>query len=206
MRALGIILAFIRLSVMATAGPTTVLCLGDSLTAGYGLSPGEAWPAVAEQLLREEGFDVRFINAGLSGDTTAGGLRRMEWLAGTRFDILVLALGANDALRGLPVEEMERNLDRIIERARAANPSASIVLAGMRAPPNMGGDYARAFERVFEQVAERHGAMLWPFLLEGVGGVPEMNLEDGIHPNAEGQRLIAREAARHLRPLLENRR
>ncbi|MCS6770788.1 MAG: arylesterase [Kiritimatiellae bacterium] len=191
------------LGAVAAAEPIRVLCLGDSLTAGYGLSPNEAWPALAETMLRAQGFDIELVNAGLSGDTTAGGIRRMEWLMKERYDILVLALGANDALRGLAVGELERNLQRIIELARHANPEIRILLAGMRAPPNMGPEYAAAFDAVFPRVAERNGVRLWPFMLEGVGGVPELNLEDGIHPNAEGQRRIAEMAAGHLRAMLE---
>lgn len=180
-----------------------MLCLGDSLTAGYGLSIEEAWPALAERDLRAAGLNVELVNAGLSGDTSAGGVRRMEWLMTQRFDALVIALGANDGLRGLAVGELERNLQRMIDLARGANPNMKILLAGMRAPPNMGPQYAAAFEAVYRRVAERNGIALWPFMLEGVGGVPELNLEDGIHPNAEGQRRMAAMAAAHLRALLE---
>lgn len=199
------LLAFCMLTQLGIAEPKTwsVLCLGDSLTAGYGLSIDQAWPALAEARLREAGLQVELINAGVSGDTTAGGIRRLEWLLTKRYDALVIALGANDGLRGLATGELERNLQRIIDLARAANPDIRILLAGMRAPPNMGEDYARAFEEVYLRVAQRNGIPRWPFMLEGVGGVPDLNLEDGIHPNAEGQRRIAEMAAQHLRALLE---
>ncbi len=190
-------------AVFAESPTRSVLCLGDSLTAGYGLSVDQAWPALVEAKLREAGFDVELVNAGVSGDTTAGGIRRMEWLMTRRYDGIVIALGGNDGLRGLATGELERNLQRIIDLARAANPDIRILLAGMRAPPNMGQDYARAFETVYTRLAERNGVALWPFILEGVGGVPELNIDDGIHPNAEGQRRIAEMAFAHLRALLE---
>ncbi len=191
------------LGARADSPTWSVLCLGDSLTAGYGLTLEQAWPALAEQKLREAGLSVELVNAGVSGDTTAGGVRRMEWLMTRRYDALVVALGGNDGLRGLATGELERNLQTIIDRARAANPEIRILLAGMRAPPNMGETYARAFEAVYSRVAERNGVALWPFMLEGVGGVSELNLEDGIHPNAEGQRRIAEMAFAHLLALLE---
>lgn len=179
------------------------MCLGDSLTAGYGLSVNEAWPALLQSMIAEAGLSADVVNAGVSGDTTAGGLRRMDWVMHANVAVVILALGANDGLRGLATGELERNLQGIIDRARAANPDVRILIAGMRAPPNMGAEYVEKFDAVFPRVAEKNGAALWPFMLEGVGGVPEMNLEDGIHPNAEGQRRIADMAWKHLRPLLE---
>jgi acyl-CoA thioesterase-1 len=193
----------LALGSRAESPPQIVLCLGDSLTAGYGLSMDQAWPALVQEKLRAAGYKVELINAGQSGDTTAGGLRRLEWLLTRPVDVLVIALGANDGLRGLATGELERNLEMMIRRARAAYPNVRILLAGMRAPPNMGEDYARAFAAVYPRVAQKNGAALWPFMLEGVGGVPELNLDDGIHPNAEGQRRIAEMAFDHLRALLE---
>lgn len=198
-----VLICFSALCLSTRAESVRVLCLGDSLTAGYGISVDQAWPALAEARLREAGLEVELVNAGVSGDTTAGGVRRMEWLMTHRYDALVIALGANDGLRGLATGELERNLQRIIDLARAANPEIRILLAGMRAPPNMGEDYARAFAGAYVRLAERNGVARWPFMLEGVGGVPELNLEDGIHPNAEGHRRIAEMAFTHLRALLE---
>lgn len=198
------LILFAALCAIARAETIHVLCLGDSLTAGYGLSVDQAWPALTEAKLREAGFDIELVNAGVSGDTTAGGVRRMEWLMTRRYDGIVIALGANDGLRGLATGELERNLQRIIDLARAANPDIRILLAGMRAPPNMGQDYARAFEAVYTRLAERNKIARWPFMLEGVGGASELNLDDGIHPNAEGQRRIAEMAFGHLRALLES--
>lgn len=169
-----------------------IVILGDSLTAGYGLMPEQAYPAVLESLLRERGQAVEVINAGVSGDTTAGGLRRLDWVLGKPVDTLVLALGANDALRGLPPEEARDNLREMIARARERYPEIRILLAGMRAPPNLGDDYANAFNRIYPELAEAMDVELIPFLLEGVAAVESLNQADGMHPNAAGQRRIAR--------------
>ena len=189
--------------VRAESPPRTIVCLGDSLTAGYGLGVNEAWPALLQSMLVEAGVSADVVNAGVSGDTTAGGLRRVDWVMNPNVAVLILALGANDGLRGLATGELERNLQGIIDRARAANPDVRILIAGMRAPPNMGAAYVEQFDAVFPRIAEKNNAVLWPFMLEGVGGVPDMNLEDGIHPNAEGQRRIADMAWKFLRPMLD---
>lgn len=184
----------------------TVVYLGDSLTAGYGLPQGEAqaYPALIQARIDSLGWRARTVNAGLSGDTSASGLRRFEWIAARQpVDVLVLALGANDGLRGLDPEALRHNLEAVIERAREANPAVRIVLAGMLVPANMGGAYGQRFSRVFEEVAEAEGAALVPFLLEGVGGVRALNQADGVHPTAEGQRVMAETVWRTLRPVLE---
>jgi len=168
-----------------------IVCLGDSLTAGYGLDPEEAYPSVLESVLRERGRDVSVVNAGVSGDTSAGGARRLSWIMQQQIDCLIIALGANDALRGQPVKQTEENLRKIIQTARQKQPEVSIVLAGMRAPPNMGSDYARQFQEIFPRLAKEESVLLLGFLLEDVAARPELNLADGIHPNAEGHRLIA---------------
>lgn len=186
----------------AEPAPPNVLCLGDSLTAGLGLPIEQAWPALVQRNADAEGLPARLINAGVSGETTAGGRRRLDWLLTERVDILILALGANDGLRGLATGELDRNLQAIIDTTRKANPDLRVIVAGMQAPPNMGPDYAAAFSAVFPRVAARNNAILWPFMLEGVGGVPDLNLDDGIHPNAEGHRRMADMAWTHLRPLL----
>lgn len=172
----------------------TVVYLGDSLTAGYGLAGGEAeaYPALIESRLAEEGITVRTVNAGVSGDTSSGGLGRLDWyLSRFTVDVLVLALGANDGLRGLPTETLRGNLETIVERTRAAHPHAEIVLLGMMTPPNMGGAYAAEFSNVFPTVAEATRAAFIPFMLEGVAGERALNQADGIHPTAEGQRRMA---------------
>jgi acyl-CoA thioesterase-1 len=152
---------------------------------------------------RADGIAVGIINAGISGDTTAGGRRRVDGFLGLPIDVLVIALGANDGLRGMPLEETERNLRVLVEKARARHPDVRIVLAGMRLPPNLGPDYTTAFESLYPRLAGELNLHLWPFMLEGVAGSPGLNLDDGIHPNAAGQRLLAESAWRILKPLLE---
>jgi acyl-CoA thioesterase-1 len=169
----------------------TVVFLGDSLAAGYGVEPEEAFPALVGERIRERGWPFRVVNAGVSGDTSAGGLRRVDWLLRQRIDILVLELGANDALRGLPLDVTERNLEAIVEKARAAAPDVVIVLAGMLAPPNLGLEYSERFRSIFPRLSERHGLHLVPFLLEGVGGRAELNRSEGIHPTPEGHQVVA---------------
>ena len=184
------------------ADPATLLCLGDSLTAGYGLAPQQAWPALLNERIQQEGLPWRVVNAGLSGDTSAGGLRRLDWLLGQPVQVLVLALGANDGLRGTPPEETERNLRAIVEKARARYPEVTVVLAGMQMPPNLGPDFTAAFRALYPRLARELNLTLWPFMLEGVAGRPELHLPDEIHPNAEGQRLLAEQAWLILQPLL----
>lgn len=182
------------------AAERVVVALGDSLTAGQGVAPDEAYPAVLEARLRREGYLYRVVNAGVSGDTSAGGLRRVEWVLRARPDVVIVALGANDGLRGLSVDALRDNLEAIVTRLRASG--ARVLLAGMRVPPNYGDDYARAFAAVFPAVARRTGVPLAPFLLDGVAGDTRLNQPDGIHPTAEGQRVVADRLWPHLRPLL----
>jgi acyl-CoA thioesterase-1 len=176
-------------STVATAAPPTVVFLGDSLTAGLGLGEEEAYPALVGKALAERGLAVRVVNAGVSGDTTAGGLARLDWLLSQRPAIVLVALGANDGLRAQPVGPMEATLEEIVERSEAAG--TRVILAGMRLPPNYGPEYTREFAAVFPRVARRHDVVFLPFLLEGVATVRELNQPDGIHPTAEGQRRIA---------------
>lgn len=180
-------------------GPLVVF-LGDSLTAGFGLAEDEAFPAVVERLLLGEGVAVRVVNAGVSGDTTAGGLRRIGWVLKQEPAIVVVGLGGNDALRGQPLEETEANLRQIVATARGAG--ADVLLLGMRIPTNYGPDYAEGFANLYPRIADDLEVPLVPFLLEGVGGVPALNLPDGIHPNAEGHRKAAANVAGALRPLV----
>jgi acyl-CoA thioesterase-1 len=166
-----------------------LIVLGDSLAAGYGLSEEEAFPALVAAELERRGRPVRLVNAGVSGDTTAGGLARLDWLLRQRPDVLLVELGGNDGLRGLPLAASEENLRRIM--AGAQNAGARVLLAGMRLPPNLGPDYVEGFEEIFPRLAEELDVELIPFLLEGVGGVRRLNLPDGIHPTPEGHRRIA---------------
>ena len=182
-------------AVVATAAagePGRVVILGYSITSGYNLNPEEAYPALLQEKIKAAGLDYAVVNAGLSGDTTAGGLRRIDWVLGEgAADVLVIALGGNDGLRGLPVAQVEENLAAIMVKARAANPAVKIIVAGMQMPGSMGRDYTESFAAVFGRAAQAHGAVLLPFLLEGVAGDPGMNQPDLIHPTAEGQRRIA---------------
>ena len=168
---------------------TKVVFLGDSLTAGYGLSAAESYPSLLRQRLRSRGLDADVVNAGVSGDTSAGGLRRVDWALDGDVRVLVVALGGNDALRGLSTEELRRNLAAIIERARKRN--VTVVLAGMEAPPNLGRAYTSAFRQVYRDLAAEYRVELIPFLLEGVAGRPALNQADLIHPNAEGAARVA---------------
>ena len=176
-----------------------VVFLGDSLTAGLGLEAGAAYPARVETALEEEGRPVRVLNAGVSGDTTAGGLSRVDWILKQKPDVLVVGLGGNDGLRGLPLEQTEKNLRAILRRGREAG--ARVLLLGMQIPPNY-GEYADLFAEMYPRIAKDMNVPLVPFLLEGVGGMAELNQADGIHPTAEGQEIMAKTVVPYLRPLV----
>lgn len=187
----------------ADPGVRKVLCLGDSLTEGYGVLPEEAYPALLAARLRAKGHaKIEVINAGVSGSTTASAVARLNWQlrAKVKPKILILALGANDGLRGLPVTEAEHNLERAILLAKENG--MTVLLAGMQLPPNYGPDYTQAFATMYRELAKRQGVALIPFLLEGVGGEPQLNQADGIHPNAAGHRIITDTVLRYLEPLL----
>ncbi|MEO8277123.1 MAG: arylesterase [Thermoanaerobaculia bacterium] len=188
----------------AIAALPRIVFLGDSLTAGLGLSEAEAYPALVGKLLAGQGMPVTVVNAGVSGDTSAGGLARLDWLLTQKPDILFVALGANDGLRGQPVAGIAANLHEIVIRARAAG--ATVVLAGMRMPPNYGPAYTHDFEAAYRNVAKDLAVPLLPFLLEGVGGIAALNQADGIHPTAEGQRRVAAQVADLLAPVVRNAR
>ena len=179
-----------------------IVFLGDSLTAGYGVDEDEAFPNLVERSLREADYSVRVINGGVSGDTTAGGLRRLSWLLRQNPDVVMVALGGNDGLRGLDLESSESNLRLIIEQTQEAG--AKVLLAGMLMPPNYGADYTDRFAAIYPRLAEDYVVALLPFLLEGVAGDPELNQPDGIHPTPEGQRKVAETVFEALKPLLEN--
>ena len=188
----------------ADSDTVTVLFYGDSLTAGYGLArpDQDAYPALVGDEIAEAGVPVRVVNAGNSGETSAGGLGRIEWtLRQTTPDVFVLALGANDGLRGISTEAMRDNLGGILDRVREAAPGARLVVAGMEALPNMGADYTGRFRAVFPEVAEAYDAAFVPFLLDGVAGIPALNQPDGVHPTVEGQRIMARTVGEVVVPL-----
>lgn len=198
-------LALFCLTISAQADERkTIVFIGDSLTAGYGLQnpSAQAYPALIQEKIDSANLAYRTVNAGLSGDTTAGGLRRINWLLRQHMDILVIALGGNDGLRGVSPLTTEKNLLGIIERAQATYPHIQIVIAGMQMPSNMGAEHTQTFKNLFPAVASQKQCKLIPFLLEGVGGDPELNQIDLIHPTAEGQRLIAATVWLSLKPLL----
>ena len=195
---LFLLLLLAAVTVFANPGPAfanpspstqvTVLVLGDSLTAGYGLEESESFPAQLERRLKTAGYDVNVINAGVSGDTTAGGLARIEWTLADRPEIVIVELGGNDALRGLDTEQIYTNLDKILTRLEAAE--CRVILAGMLAPRNLGQEYYTKFDRIYPALAEQHDVLFYPFFLEGVATDPELNQSDGVHPNAAGVRRI----------------
>lgn len=177
-----------------------VVILGDSLTAGLGLSPDEAYPSLLQQRLDKEGLKYEVMNAGVSGDTSAGGLARLDWALEGDVRVLIVALGGNDGLRGLPADELKGNLSKIIEHAQKRH--IRVILAGMEAPPNFGQSYIVSFHQVYPELARQYNVSLVPFLLQGVAGIDSLNQRDGIHPTAEGARIVADNIWPVLRPML----
>lgn len=221
MRGVGVVMLVVYLTTIACANPEErakapaapatpaaeaplVVFLGDSLTAGYGLAQDEAFPALVGQMLGASGHPIRVVNAGVSGDTTAGGVERLDWLLKQAPQVLVVGLGANDAMRGQDAAGAEANLRDIVARAKASG--AKVLLLGMRFPPSLGLPFTKGFEDIYPRIAKEEGVALVPFLLEGVGGRASLNLDDGIHPNAEGQRIIAKNVAPYLERVLEGKR
>jgi len=195
---LGLVLALAAAPVQAEP---VIVALGDSITSGLGVAADEAYPALLEVRLRRDGYAFRVVNAGVSGDTTAGGLRRVDWVLRAQPEIVIVALGANDGLRGQPPQTTRANLEAIVMRLQTAG--TRVLLAGMRMPPNYGETFTRQFEAVFPAVARRANVALIPFLLDGVAADPTLNQADGLHPNAAGHRVIADRLWPHLRPLLK---
>ncbi|HSD29855.1 MAG TPA: arylesterase [Vicinamibacteria bacterium] len=188
------------------AGPApAVLFLGTSLTAGYGLDPSEAYPALIAAKITAAGLPYRVVNAGVSGETSAGARRRLDWLLRQKVAVLVVETGANDGLRAQDPEATRENIQAIFDRARREAPAPALLLAGMRALPNYGRDYAARFRAIYPELARANRAVLIPFLLEGVAGVPRLNQADGVHPTAEGHRIVADTVWKVLRPLLDRR-
>jgi acyl-CoA thioesterase-1 len=179
------------------------VAFGDSLTAGLGLSANEAYPALLQELLKRNGYEYEVVNSGVSGDTSAGGVRRIDWALDGDVRFLILELGANDFLRGQPVSETKRNLGEIIDRAKMKN--VKVLLAGMLAPTNAGREYQEQIRNMFLEVASEKNVTLIPFFLESVAGVEGLNQPDGIHPNVEGTKLVAETVYKHLQPMLERR-
>lgn len=178
-----------------------IVILGDSLTAGLGLVEAQSYPSLIQKKIDDDGYQYEVVNAGVSGDTSAGGLRRLDWSLQENVRVLVVALGANDGLRGLSVAEMKQNLGKIIETAQSRN--VVVILAGMEAPPNYGAEYAISFRQAYRDVAQRYHVLFLPFLLDRVAGVPSLNQADGIHPNAEGAAIVADHVYAVLKPVLD---
>jgi acyl-CoA thioesterase-1 len=199
--------AFGQTCSAAATRPTekTIVFLGDSLSAGLGVRPEQAFPALIEEKIRSAGLPFETINAGVSGDTSAGGLRRIDWLLQRKIDMLVIELGANDGLRGVPSASLKTNLEAIIDKAKAKNPQIKIVLAGMQLPPNLGVEHTADFQKVFADVAKDKGAVLIPFLLAGVGGRRDLNQPDLIHPTAAGHKIIAETVWQSIEPILREK-
>ena len=186
----------------AQEGKKVILFYGNSLTAGMGLDPEQAFPNLIQKKINKTQKDYLVVNAGLSGETSAGGLTRIDWVLQRKIDIFVLELGANDGLRGLPLESTRQNLQGIIEKVRQKYPEVKVLLAGMMVPPNMGADYTSEFMKIYPELAKNNKAGLIPFLLDGVAGNPDLNLPDGIHPNADGHQIVSDNVWKVLKTML----
>jgi len=198
-------LLFISFLLFFQGIPTqkVILIFGDSITAGYGLSPDQAYPAILNKKLTDLQKDYKVIGSGLSGETSAGGLSRIDWVLRQPVDIFIVELGANDGLRGLPLEETRKNLQAIIDRVKRKYPAAKIVIAGMMVPPNMGPAYSEKFQKIFPELAKKNNATLIPFLLQDVAGNEKLNQADGIHPTAAGHKILADNVYKAITPLLK---
>ena len=180
----------------------TIVFFGNSLTAGYGLDPSQAFPALIQRTIDSLKLDYKVVNAGVSGETSSGGNSRVDWILEQQVDVFVLELGANDGLRGIPLQETRTNLQSIIDKVKAKYPQAKILVAGMQMPPNMGLQYTNEFRAIFPELAKKNNSILIPFILEGVGGEVNLNQQDGIHPTAEGHQIVAANVWRELQPVL----
>jgi acyl-CoA thioesterase-1 len=198
----GIAVSMSSISSLAAAQARTILVFGDSLSDGFTLSRSEAYPAILAKKLRAAGLNISVTNASASGGTTDGGLERLPPHLKHRIDILILELGINDAFRGAPIDQIKNNLQEIIDEVKARNPTARVVIAGMQLPGYTADDYVFAFGQMFADLAAKNGAALVPYLLEGVAGDPSLNLPDGIHPNAAGQKILAENVWRVLKPIV----
>ena len=194
--------ANVEKDTVSSAKKKTIVFFGNSLTAGYGLSPEQAFPALIQKKIDSLGLPYQVVNAGVSGETSSGGKTRIDWILQQPIDIFVLELGANDGLRGIPLSETKKNLQEIIDKVKAKYPHTKLVFAGMQIPPSMGQAYTTEFKNIFTELAEKNAMTLIPFLLEGVGGEPGLNQQDGIHPNEEGSLIVAGNVWRVLEKLL----
>jgi acyl-CoA thioesterase-1 len=186
-----------------TATRPVILFVGTSLTAGYGLDPDQAYPARLQEKIEAAGLDYRVVNAGVSGETSAGARRRIDWLMDAQpIAVLVVETGANDGLRGIDPDDARANIQAVFDRARQQEPPPALMLVGMAAPPNLGSRYTQRFREIYPELARTNGAVLVPFLLEGVAGIARLNQPDGVHPTGEGQRLVADVVWKHLQPML----
>ncbi|NQU56808.1 MAG: arylesterase [Rhodospirillales bacterium] len=195
-----VLVTFALPAVPAAASPVRILVLGDSLSAGYGLMLPDSFPSQLERALTRDGIDVMVINAGVSGDTSAGGLSRLDWTLSEGVEAVIIELGANDGLRGIEPDETQKNLDSII--AKLKQRGLAILLTGMQSPPNLGGDYGREFASIYPRLAKKHGIALYPFFLEGVAAIPELNQEDTIPPNAQGVKVVISRILPYVKEML----
>jgi acyl-CoA thioesterase-1 len=195
-------LAWVGSAQPATNAPKTIVVLGDSIAAGLGVEPSEAYPTLLQEKIKSAGLNFTVVNAGVSGDTSADGLSRINWLLRRPIDVLILELGGNDGLRGFPPATIQTNLQLIIDRVKQKDPHALIIIAGMQMPPNLGEAYNTAYKSIFPALAKSNHAALVPFLLEGVGGKPELNQPDHVHPTAAGHRIVAENVWKVLKPIL----
>lgn len=201
-----VLLFFIPLLLSAQDSAGRVLIFGDSITAGYGIDKENAYPALIQEKVDSLGWDFKIINGGSSGETSAGGVRRIDWMLQQPVDVFILELGGNDGLRGVDLEDTKKNLQTIIDKVEEKYPDAVIILAGMQVPPNLGPEYTQQFREMFPDLAEENDIGLIPFLLEGVGGEDDLNLSDGIHPNEEGHSILAETVWDTLEPVLRELR
>lgn len=199
-----ILLLFLLISIATQAqDKKTILIFGDSITAGYGVDPSQAFPALIQNRIDSLGMSHEVINGGLSGETSAGGLRRINWVLQREVDIMILELGGNDGLRGIDLSSTKDNLQQIVDKAKAKYPHMVIIIAGMQVPPNLGVEYTKEFRELFPSLAEKNNLPLIPFILEKVGGIRELNQPDQIHPNVEGHKLVAETVWETLEPMLK---
>ena len=199
-----LLFCFLMVGIVAEAqDKKTILIFGDSITAGYGIDSQQAFPALIQERIDSLEMAYKVINGGLSGETSAGGLRRIDWVLQRPVDIMILELGGNDGLRGIDLTSTKQNLQQIIDKASGKNPDMIIILAGMQVPPNLGTDYTKEFANIYPDLARENNLPLIPFILEKVGGRPELNLPDGIHPTAEGHKLVAETVWETLYPIIK---
>lgn len=198
-------LILFSLSASAQDEPKRILFFGDSITAGHGIDKEDAYPALIQHKIDSLGWNYKAVNGGLSGETSAGGLRRIDWILRQPVSVFVLELGGNDGLRGVDPDDTKSNLQEIIDKVQDQYPEATIVLAGMQVPPNMGSDYTDQFRNIYPELAEENNTELIPFLLEGVGGNEDMNQSDGIHPTADGHKVLAQNTWEVLKPILQQK-